>query len=134
VYTGNIKTLNDAQQRNLAIADQQYVRQAQAKSATKAVKQEAISSISNKIGQNRLENRTLQTYANMFPDYSFDKNYRIRHTGAPVDWQIDQGIYNKSGTPTEVPVYNDKGDITSYRSISSKEARHGGLVSAFKNI
>jgi hypothetical protein len=134
VYTGNINTLNDAQQRNLAIADQQYVRQAQAKSATKAVKQEAISSISNKIGQNRLENRTLQTYANMFPDYSFDKNYRIRHTGAPVDWQIDQGIYNKSGTPTEVPVYNDKGDITSYRSISSKEARHGGLVSAFKNI
>lgn len=134
VYSQNIQTMNDAQMKNMQIADQQYVRQAQAKSATKAVKQEALSSIASKIAQNRLENRTLQTYANMFPDYSFDKDYRIRKTGAPVKWQIDQGIYNKQGNVTEVPVYDETGEnIVSYKSITAK-AKNGGLVKAFRDL
>ena len=133
VTSGNLQTLNDAQQRNLQIADQQYVRQAQAKSATKAVKQEAISSIASKIGQNRLENRTLQAYSNMFPDYSFDKNYRIIKTGAPANFQIDQGIYNKKGNPNQVPIYDENDEITGYKSVTAKD-RNGGIVRAFKNL
>lgn len=133
VYSGNLATLNDAQQRNLQIMDQQYVRQAQAKSATKAVRQQALTSIAGKVAQNRLENRTLQTYANMFPDYSFDKNYRIQKTGAPIDWQIDQGIYNKKGDVTEVPVYDEQGDITSYKSITAK-AKNGSITKAFREL
>jgi hypothetical protein len=134
VTSGNLQTLNDAQLKNMQIADQQYVRQAQAKSATKAVKQSAISSIAGKIGQNRLENRTLQTYANMFPDYSFDSQYRIRKTGAPVDWQIDQGIYNKKGKVNQVPIYDENQEITGYKSVTAKDARNGGIVKAFKNL
>ncbi len=118
VYSGNIATLNDAQLKNLQIADQQYVRQATAKSNTKMVKQEALNSIASKIGQNRLENRTLQTYANMFPDFSYDKNFRIRKTGAPVDWQIDQSIYSKKDDEsTHVPIFNSAGKITGYRQV-----------------
>jgi hypothetical protein len=140
---------------NLGIADQQYVRQAQAKSATKAVKQEALNSIASKIGQNRLENRTLQTYANMFPDFSYDKNYRIRKTGAPADFNMPV-IYNKKGEPTHI--LNKDGDgyvpINQQEEETSKAAenkakaeksaaeekaalekkRYGGLVRAFKGI
>ena len=133
VYSGNNQVLNDAQLKNLQLADQQYVRQATAKSATKAVKQEALSSIAGKLAQNRLENRTLQTYANMFPDYSFDKNYRVRKTGAPANFQIDQGIYSKKSNPTELPIYGDNNEVTGYRSVTSS-ARNGGIVKAFKNL
>ena len=145
VYSQNRQILNEAQRFNIGIADTQYVRQAQAKSATKEVTQAALSSIASKIGQNRLENRTLQTYANMFPDYSYDKNFRIRKTGAPVDWQIDQGIYttDKEKDITDVPVVDDEGKVIRYRSVSTKpplatasinKERHGGLIKAFKNI
>jgi hypothetical protein len=117
VYSGNINTLNEAQLKNLQIADQQYVRQAQAKSATKAVKQEAINSISSKIGQNRLENRTLQVYANMFPDYSYDSQFRIRKTGAPANIDIPV-IYNEKGEPTHKIIKDKEGKVIGYEPIN----------------
>lgn len=135
VYSQNTGILNDALMKNLQIADQQYVRQATAKSATKALKQEALNSIASKLAQNRLENRTLQTYANMFPDYSYDKNFRIRKTGAPVDWNISQGVYQTKDAPIDrVPIYDSKGEIVGYQAVETKEARHGSLIKAFKNL
>lgn len=149
VYSGNIQTLNDALARNLQIADQQYVRQATAKSATKAVKQEALNSISSKIAQNRLENRTLQTYANMFPDFSYDKSFRLRKTGAPTTFNMPV-IYNATGEVTHVAVYDDNGKVIDYKAVNpterpasatpgivadkTKKERNGGIVRAFKNL
>ncbi len=138
VYSQNIATLNDAQLKNLQIADQQYVRQATAKSNTKAVKQEALSSIASKIGQNRLENRTLQTYANLFPDYSYDSQYRIRKTGAPAAIDIPT-VYAKQGKPpTHVRVLDENGNTVDYEPVktddSKKQYSGGGVIKAFKDL
>jgi len=140
VYSGNRATLNDAQLKNLGIADQQYVRQAQAKSNTKLAMQEALNSVASKIGQNRLENRTLQTYANMFPQYSYDKNFNILNTGAPAQFDINQGIYQADDRGiTHVPVYDKKGKVIGMKPIGEtdkkaeeKVARQGNIVKAFK--
>ena len=59
VYDKNRAMLNDAQLKNLQILDQQYVRQAQAKSNTKAQSQAALSSIAAKTAQQRATNRKL---------------------------------------------------------------------------
>jgi hypothetical protein len=138
VNAQNQATLNDALMKNLQIADQQYVRQATAKSATKAVRQEALSSIASKVAQNRLENRTLQTYANMFPDYSFDSNYRIQKTGAPAlfNTQLNStpaSAAARKATTKTVPVYEEDGKtIKEYKTI--RENRNGGLVKAFRDL
>jgi hypothetical protein len=122
VYSQNRAALNDAQLKNLAIADTQYGRQAQAKSNTKALMQEALNSVASKIGQNRLENRTLQTYANMFPDFSYDKNYRIRHTGAPASFEMPV-VYNANGDITHKAVYDKSGNIVDYKEVTADEAK-----------
>ena len=110
VYAGNRATLNADQEKNLAIADQQYVRQAQARSNTKRDIFDALSSVSDKYLQNRLENRTLQTYANMFKDFSFDKNYNINKTGAPHEFNIDQIYTTQTGKKvTGRPKLDDQG-------------------------
>jgi hypothetical protein len=75
VYTKNRDTLNDAQLKNLAIYDQQYTRQSEAASNTKATTQAALSSIASKYAQNKLENRTLGTYENLY-NYRFDNQGR----------------------------------------------------------
>jgi len=120
VYSGNRATLNDAQMRNLGLMDQQYVRQEEAKSRTKETAQEALNSIASKIGQNRLENRTLQTYSNMFPDFSFDKSYRTRHTGAPADFNMPI-VYNEKGQPTHIAEYDENGKISGYKKIDEED-------------
>lgn len=73
-FNRNRATLNDATLKNLAILDQQYTRQAGAKSATKATAQAALSSIADKIAKNKLENRTLGIYENLY-------NYRFGPQG-----------------------------------------------------
>jgi hypothetical protein len=70
----NRGTLNESQLKNLAILDQQYARQAEAISKTKATDLEIAKSISDKIAKNRLENRTFAAYSNMFPQYGFNRN------------------------------------------------------------
>ena len=94
VYSGNRKTLNDADLKNLAIMDTQYGRQAQAKSNTKATTQAALSSISDKIAKNSLENKTLRIYENMY-DYKYDPSGRARYVGDPLN--VD-AMRNNTGT------------------------------------
>jgi hypothetical protein len=75
VYEKNRDILNQNDLTNLGILDQQYERQATALSKTKATAQEALNSISSKIMQNRLENRTLATMENLY-GYRFDPRFR----------------------------------------------------------
>ncbi len=81
VFNKNREVLNDARIKNLGIYDQQYLRQEQARSNTKATFQDAMSSIASKTLQNKLENRTLATMSNMFPQYGFDRNMRAINRG-----------------------------------------------------
>ena len=81
-FRENRNTLNDAQLKNLGIYDTQYTRGVQAKANTKGVAQEAINSISDKILNNRLENRTLGIYENMY-GYRYDNRGRAINFNAP---------------------------------------------------
>jgi hypothetical protein len=78
VYSGNRATLNDAQMKNLSILDNQYTRQAEAKSNAKAVTQAALSSISEKYSQNALENKKLQVYENMY-NYRYGDDMKLQN-------------------------------------------------------
>lgn len=90
-FNKNRATLNDAQLRNLAILDQQFVRQSQAKSNTKAISQKAVSSIAEKILRNKLENRTLGVYENLY-NYRFDNKGRAINMNGFAKFAVDSGL------------------------------------------
>jgi len=91
VYDKNRAILNDAQLKNLAILDQQYVRQSQAKSNTKAQTLAALSSIAAKTAQQRAANRKLGVMENMY-NYRFTPNGTAINANAPAQ-------FNTSGNP-----------------------------------
>jgi hypothetical protein len=144
VYSGNQATMNDAQLKNLGIRDQQYVRQAEAKSNTKAMTQAALNSVSAKYQQNKLENRNLQAYENLY-------NFRYDNRGRAINWN---GLpeFNMQGNGPGVPralregeeyIYDSKGQVVDIRRVptskvtkaaSSKEKRNGAIVRAIKNL
>lgn len=68
----NIALLNDAQLKNLGLADIQYGRQSQAKSTTKATNRAVVSSIADKLKQNEYEQITQKIYENLYPHFTFD--------------------------------------------------------------
>jgi hypothetical protein len=107
VYSGNIATLNDAKLKNLSIYDQQYTRQEQAKSNTKATSQAVLNSISDKYAKNKLENRTLGIYENLY-NYRYDNAGRAINMNAP--WQPNiPYIYGPNGEITHRKVYDKDG-------------------------
>jgi len=73
VYAQNINTLNDAKVKNLALIADQQNKQAAAKFNTRKEDIGAFTSISGKVLQNDLENKTYNAYANLFQHYGFDK-------------------------------------------------------------
>jgi len=78
VYSENLDTLNKSRLTNLGIYDQQQDRQAEAVAKTKATTIAALNSISSKYQQKQLEGRLKQTFANLYPTYAFDDQYRAR--------------------------------------------------------
>ena len=145
VYDKNRALLNDAQLKNLQILDNQYVRQAQAKSNTKAQTLEAIKSIATKTAQNKLENQTLNTYENMY-NYRFSPSGRAFNVNAPAQFNIPNigNIENLSTSDKskikdlyERIVSKDKtGNIIGSRekTSTSKVSRNGAIVQALKNL
>jgi outer membrane lipoprotein SlyB len=152
VFSGNRRELNDAKLENLQIYDQQYQRQAQALSNTKATGLAAISSVADKYAKNRLENRTLGVMENMY-NYRFDPSGRAVNMNAPYQFNIPTVGSNKAGQK-QVPVYNSNGELVNYqletydpnaveediaedtttvvKPITEKK-RNGSIVKAFKN-
>jgi len=158
VYEGNRAVLNDAQLKNLGILDTQMVRQETAKSRTKDVAQAAISSMSDKIAKNKLENRTLGIYENMY-NYRFDKSGRAQNWNpfytfdTSVDGATDRTgglaplpegyeyVYDKSGKPRIVesskaipalatqPISGGRNGLK-----TKKNAKNGSIVKAIKNL
>ncbi len=144
-YNRNRALLNDAQLKNLQILDQQYVRQAQAKSNTRAQALEALKSIANKTAQNKLENQTLNVYENMY-NYRFSPSGVAYNTNAPAQFNIPEGVgieglsnldKSKIKDLYERIVSRDKtGNITGSkeRTRTSKTSRNGSIVQALKNL
>lgn len=141
VYTGNIAAMNDAKLKNLGILDQQYARQAQAKSNTKAVTQAALNSISDKYAKNSLENRTLKTYENMY-NYRYDANGRLINMNQMPEFNIPTvGATSKpkdaSGDDL-LPIYNSKGETTGYKvkqdAKPKTKSKNGSIVKAMRNL
>jgi hypothetical protein len=136
----NLATLNDATLKNLGILDQQYQRQSQAKSATKAQAFTALSSIADKIAKNKAETLSTNVMANMYPQYTFGPNGRIYNTGlTSFNTQIGSGSGLKKDAQGNdlLPVYGKDGDITGYRvkeDSKPKKGRNGSIVKAIKNL
>jgi hypothetical protein len=125
VYEGNRNILNDAQLRNLATLDQQYTRQEQAKSNTKNTTQAALSSISSKIAQNKLDNRTLATMENLY-NYRFDPKFRAKNMNPLVDF--DQMI--ASASPNDLTAMATKIN----EKAKKPTAGNGSIVKAMKDL
>ena len=128
VYKENRNLLNQAKLQNLGILDQQYTRQAQAKSTTKATAQEALNSIASKYAQNKLENRTLQTYENLY-NYRYDPKFRAMNMNPLVDFE--QMIANAS--PSDIDKFS-KAIEEKTKKTKTTTGRNGSIVKALKSI
>jgi hypothetical protein len=128
VYAENRNLLNQSQLQNLGILDKQYERQEAAKSKTKATTQAALNSISAKYAQNRLENRTLQVYENMY-NYRFDPRFRAMNMNPLVNFEAM--IANAS--PAQMEEYKklleEKGKKT-----KSEKGKNGSIVKSLKSL
>ena len=144
-YDKNRALLNDAKLKNLQILDQQYVRQAQAKSNTKAQTLEALKSIAAKTAQNKLENRTLNTYENMY-NYRFSPSGVAYNVNAPAQFNNPLVSAIQSMSPDDVSklkevfeksVSKDKAGIitgSKEKTRITKQNRNGAIVQALKNL
>lgn len=160
VYTGNVNTLNEAEKINLAIFADQWDKQSQAKSIGKATTQAALNSISDKYAKNKLENRTLGVYENMY-NYRFGKSGRAQNYN-PLqffDTEMDGSKSSSRGglAPGKEYTYDGNGNIVGVRSsdkdsvtdsdleaiggikgkngISTKKNyKNSSVVRAFKNL
>jgi hypothetical protein len=147
VYGENRQLLDQAKLQNLGILDQQYGRQQEAVSKTKATTQAALNSISAKYAQNQLENRTLQTYENMY-NYRFDPRMRAMNmnplaqfstdvTGAsaqedPVSTEIKRQVKERldaSGLPAGKTITTE-----TKQKPKTSTSRNGSLVKAIKSM
>jgi len=124
----NLSTLNDATLKNLSILDQQFVRQAQAKSATKAQAFEALSGIADKIARNKAETLQANVMANMYPQFTYGPQGRIFNTGMA-----------KFNIPTIADyTYEDLQKMADAKKAQESKkkttARNGSIVKAIKNL
>jgi hypothetical protein len=158
-YDKNRAMLNDAQLRNLQILDQQYVRQAQARSNTKEQTFNALSSIAAKTAQQRAANRKLGVMENMY-NFRFTPSGRAINTNAPTQFNMSgnpfatnsgKGLapgleytYDSQGniigtrrTPTSSKASMEELDNTFKRNgsnTSKTKARNSSIVKALKNL
>lgn len=90
VANSNIETYNQAQGTNLQLADQQYMRQEQARSNTEAGRQRALNSISSKFQTRQAENNAIRLLEN-FSNFRVDNNFNAVNQNAPAQFQDAQG-------------------------------------------
>ena len=135
VYAENRNLLNQANLNNLQAFDQQYGRQQEALSNTKAVSQAALSSIASKYMQNQLENRQLQTYENLY-NYRFDPRFRAMYTGplAQFSTEMLNGMTPDQIKELEKLLAASKAAGSSSTTTNTTTIRNGGIVKAIKSM
>jgi hypothetical protein len=158
-YDKNRALLNDAQLRNLQILDQQYVRQAQARSNTKEQTFNALSSIAAKTAQQRAANRKLAVMENMY-NFRFTPSGRAINVNAPAQFNMSGNPFARNTGRGLAPgygyTYDEQGQIIGTRKVgkaqqasmdelddafgkngvkvSKKNARNSSIVKALKNL
>jgi hypothetical protein len=161
-FDKNRALLNDAKLKNLAILDQQYVRQAQAKSNTKEQAFSALSSIAAKTAQQRALNRKLAVLENTY-NFRFSPSGRAINMNGPAQFNLSGNMNQAGSFRTDAsgnqmyPIYNPKtGKIKGYSvaessgpsadeiddvfnlknggKTSKTKARNSSIVKALKNL
>ena len=147
-YQANRAAINDASLKNLGIYDQQYVRQSEGKSKTKAQTIEALKSISSKVAQNKLENKQLGVMENMY-GFRFDSKGRAYNTNNLAQFNPYGNPFNRTGNQQGIttdplgnklyPIYNKDGSVKGYTAGEAKngtkvKARNGSIVKALKSL
>jgi hypothetical protein len=130
-YRENRSLLDQANLQNLQILDQQYGRQQQALSNTKATTQAALNSISAKYMQNQAENRTLQTYENLY-NYRFDPRFRATNMNPLAQWTTESTGPTSSQMQEMFREY-EKQNPEKFKK-GSDYRKNGGLVKAIKSM
>ena len=130
VYGENRNILNDAKLKNLAIADQQYTRQAEAMSNTKATTQAALNSIADKYAKNKLENRTLGVYENMY-NYRYDSKGRAINMNPLAQFNTEMG--GKTATAKDIAPEGYEYE-TILKKKKKADAKNGSIVKSYKNL
>jgi hypothetical protein len=161
IYDKNRATINDAKLKNLAINDQQYVRQSQTKSNTKEQTQAALNSISAKTAQQRAANKKLAVMENLY-NFRFSPSGRAINANGLASFNMSGNPFNRStiGMGSLAEGYEDllntsgqrvgtrripKADTSSLNDLdnflgkngsktSKKSARNGSIVNALKNL
>ena len=128
VYSGNVNTLNQAKMTNLGILDKQYERQSQAMSNTKATTLAALNSITDKVAKNKLENRTLGIYENLYK-YRYDKSGRAINMNGIFQPNIPS-VGSMAATQRQVPVYDKEGKLDHYQLEQYDPSANGGVGTA----
>jgi hypothetical protein len=129
----NRAMMNDAQLKNLGILDQQFTRQAAAKSNTKAQALEVAKNFAQMSAENRKANRRNAILRNMYPAYSYTKS------GIAYKDPMYTSIFNVPDVGTGA---ESKEQITSPVNIfkneettkSKKSGRNGAIVKAIKGL
>jgi hypothetical protein len=147
-YGENRQMLNQTRLQNLGILDTQSVRQAQAKSNTKALQRDALSSISAKYLQNQLENRQLATYENLY-NYRFDDKFRKQNWNPLMKWNMEgsgdkgslAGLFDDFSPEYEIDPETGQYEVIRLRKKTAAEKKsntvkykNGGLVRAIHNL
>jgi hypothetical protein len=141
VFDENRKMLNQTGLQNLAIFDQQYGRQQEALSKTKATTQAALNSISAKYLQNQAENRALQTYENLY-NYRFDPRFRAMNMNPLAQFNLEGSGSSPASfagmSPEEIELYAKQLEVQQKKqekaAKQSKTSRNGALVKAIKSM
>jgi hypothetical protein len=130
VYNQNINTLNDAQLKNIGIYADQAMKQSQARSNTKAQAMEIIKSMSDKIAKNKLENKTLQIYENLY-NYRFGKDGRAQNYNPLAQFDVSADGKVSAQAAPEGYEYET---ILKKKKKKDEDARNGSIVRALKNF
>ena len=124
-YDKNRAALNEAQLRNLQILDQQYVRQAQARSNTREQTLSALSSIAAKTAQQRAVNRKMAVMENLY-NFRFDPRGRAINANALQFFNTSGNLSSGSGkgglAPDTTFTYDELGRIIGTRKTKSAAA------------
>lgn len=130
-YNKNIDTLNDAQLKNIGLYADQAMKQSQARSNTKAQALEIAKSMADKIAKNKLENKTLQIYENLY-------NYRFGNTGISQNYnplaQFDVAVGAKASSQAAPEGYEYETILKKKKKKDDDNARNGSIVKAIKNL
>jgi hypothetical protein len=144
----NAAVLNDATMKNLALLDQQMVRQSEASSKTKTQSIEIAKSIADKIAKKKSENLAANVYQNMYPDYNFTASgaaYKNPFGVAALGPGMGRGQSRFGGanvdTSRMLPTnYDEYGNPTHFKIVGSKSSdkdivsKNGAIVRAIKNL